>query len=146
MGSGSGLSTLRLSLPPMGQPRAQALSVGKVGSPGRTRTYNLAVNSRPLYRLSYRGMYTYGCGARIRTWTMGFKVPCATVTPLRKESTFLKSQGTFSIAVANRCIWCRRPDSNRHEGHPSTDFESAASTSSATSALVPPIIPWGVAI
>ena len=26
-----------------------------VGSPGRTRTYNLAVNSRPLYQLSYRG-------------------------------------------------------------------------------------------
>ncbi len=25
------------------------------GSPGRTRTYNLAVNSRPLYQLSYRG-------------------------------------------------------------------------------------------
>ena len=25
------------------------------GSPGRTRTYNLPVNSRTLYRLSYRG-------------------------------------------------------------------------------------------
>ncbi len=26
------------------------------GSSGRTRTYDLAVNSRPLYQLSYRGM------------------------------------------------------------------------------------------
>ena len=28
------------------------------GSPNRTRTYNLAVNSRSLYRLSYRGMFS----------------------------------------------------------------------------------------
>ena len=27
----------------------------EAGSPGRTRTYNLAVNSRSLYRLSYQG-------------------------------------------------------------------------------------------
>ena len=27
----------------------------KVGSPSRTRTYDLAVNSRVLYQLSYRG-------------------------------------------------------------------------------------------
>ena len=30
---------------------------GKLGSPRRTRTYNLAVNSRPLYQLSYRGSF-----------------------------------------------------------------------------------------
>ena len=29
------------------------------GSPGRTRTYDMAVNSRPLYQLSYRGRFGY---------------------------------------------------------------------------------------
>ena len=28
----------------------------KVGSPGRTRTCDLVINSHPLYRLSYRGV------------------------------------------------------------------------------------------
>ena len=54
---------------------------------------------------------------------MGSKVPCATVTPLRTEGT------PYSVVG-----WCRRPDSNRHEGCPSADFESAASANSATSA------------
>ena len=28
----------------------------KVGSPGRTRTYDMLINSQPLYQLSYRGL------------------------------------------------------------------------------------------
>ena len=28
----------------------------KIGSPGRTRTCDLVINSHPLYRLSYRGV------------------------------------------------------------------------------------------
>ena len=32
----------------------------RVGSPGRTRTYNLTVNSRSLYRLSYQGTRVSG--------------------------------------------------------------------------------------
>jgi site-specific DNA recombinase len=34
----------------------EVLRIDKHGSPTRTRTLNLAVNSRPLYRLSYRGI------------------------------------------------------------------------------------------
>ena len=33
------------------------LSIGLLSSPSRTRTYDSAVNSRVLYRLSYRGLY-----------------------------------------------------------------------------------------
>ena len=29
--------------------------LNQIGSAGRTRTYDMSVNSRPLYRLSYRG-------------------------------------------------------------------------------------------
>ncbi len=39
------------------EPRnSKELSTGPAGSPGRTRTYDQAVNSRPLYQLSYRGI------------------------------------------------------------------------------------------
>ena len=31
-------------------------SISKVGSPGRTRTSDMVVNSHPLYQLSYRGI------------------------------------------------------------------------------------------
>ena len=80
------------------------------GSPTRTRTSNLPVNSRALYRLSYRGTVRApvcgvdassatarvrvtpvggaGCGARIRTWARGFKVPGATATPPRNGRAF----------------------------------------------------------
>ena len=35
---------------------AIALAIKAIGSPSRTRTYDLAINSRVLYQLSYRGM------------------------------------------------------------------------------------------
>jgi hypothetical protein len=31
------------------------------GSPGRIRTSDMTVNSRPLYRLSYRGVFRFIC-------------------------------------------------------------------------------------
>ena len=42
-----------------------AWPTGQNGSSSRTRTYDRSVNSRLLYRLSYRGMY--GAGNEIRT-------------------------------------------------------------------------------
>ena len=47
---GLSLSGLCVNYVDAGVPREMS------GSPGRTRTYNLAVNSRLLYQLSYRGM------------------------------------------------------------------------------------------
>jgi hypothetical protein len=60
------------------------------GSPGRTRTCNLAVNSRPLYRLSYRGARVGEKIARLMAAEPGFepgpKDPKSRVLPLHHSA------------------------------------------------------------
>ena len=50
-----------------GQDWARAAETGQIeresGSGGRTRTYDQAVNSRPLYQLSYAGTHARSIGA-----------------------------------------------------------------------------------
>ena len=46
----------------------EVLRIDKIGSPSRTRTYNLAVNSRLLYRLSYRGIIWLSTQEPFRTF------------------------------------------------------------------------------
>ena len=45
----------------------------KLGSPGRTRTYDPAVNSRLLYQLSYRGSTKCRCYSRHMSWETSLK-------------------------------------------------------------------------
>lgn len=46
---------------------SQYLMKKNFNSPSRARTYNLAVNSRSLYQLSYRGMLLPDCPSQTRT-------------------------------------------------------------------------------
>ena len=72
------------------------------GSSSRTRTYDRSVNSRLLYRLSYRGMYGAGNEIRTRDPRLGKAVLYRWAIPAYK--------------------WCLRTESNcRH-----TDFQSVA--------------------
>ncbi len=49
----------------------QCFAQNKNGSPARTRTWDMVINSHPLYQLSYRGMNWYdeiGCTATYTSW------------------------------------------------------------------------------
>ena len=127
--------------PTTGLPRRMPTLALWNGSPSRTRTYNLAVNSRPLYRLSYRGAPdTRGLLLAAEPGLEpGLRDPKSLVLPLH-HSAANRSICTLMKAGASRlprehAKWCRRPGSNRHEGCPPTVFETVASTYSATSAL-----------
>jgi hypothetical protein len=56
----------------------------------------------------------------------GLKDPKSSVLPLHNGAP---------LSHSLQAIWCRRSDSNRHEGCPPTVFETVASTCSATSAF-----------
>ena len=107
----------------------------KAGSPGRTRTCDLAVNSRSLYQLSYRGMCLLAAEPGFEPELRDSK---SLVLPLHHSaatpSTPPLTLGARSARGPRVRSWCRRPDSNRHEGYPSTVFETVASTNSATPA------------
>ena len=107
----------------------------EAGSPGRTRTCDLAVNSRSLYQLSYRGMCLLAAEPGFEPELRDSK---SLVLPLHHSaatpSTPPLTLDARSARGPRARSWCRRPDSNRHEGYPSTVFETVASTNSATPA------------
>ena len=80
------------------KPHGRAISKRKRSSPGRTRTYDLAVNSRSLYQLSYRG-------------SGGFcPTNNSTAVALGNESTILASNRRLARPTSAREIGVVRAD------------------------------------
>ena len=80
------------------------------GSPGRIRTSDMTVNSRPLYRLSYRGVFRLSARAGttfdIRA-SMGNQVfiaqPAIIAGDRRYESNRIESQPAYLLGVFEPC-------------------------------------------
>ncbi len=60
---------------PIARIRPASCSIPASTSPSRARTYNLAVNSRSLYQLSYRGIFTCSTGGRPRRSPLDHAMP-----------------------------------------------------------------------
>src|SRR5699024_4315840 len=52
----------------------------------------------------------------------------------RTPNLLIRSQALYPIELRALLLWCRGPESNRHDSHLSQDFKSCASAISATPA------------
>ncbi len=84
----------------------------ETSSPGRTRTYDIAVNSRSLYQLSYRGSVVCGGmppdnGGSLSFDLAGFKGDCRSKNHFRAPGQRPKRAGRFRISFTSTA--CRTP-------------------------------------